>query len=61
MTGKTKEKVPPAIAVIVAIVAIAFLIAYALHLGYDGALLALGVGAIAGLGGFKVRDIFKDK
>lgn len=61
MTGEMKEKAPAAAAVIVAIIAIAFLIGFALHLGHDGALLTLGVGAIAGLGGFKVRDIFKGR
>lgn len=54
-----KDKAPPAAAVIVAICAIAFLIGFALHLGYDGALLTLGVAAIAGLGGVKLRDILK--
>ncbi len=46
--------------VIVAILAIVFLDSFALYLGYDGALLTLAVASIAGLGGFKVRDIFKN-
>lgn len=54
-----KDKAPPAAAVIVAIIAIGLLVGFALHLGYDGAILTLGVAAIAGLGGVKLRDIFK--
>lgn len=54
-----KEKPASSIAVVAAIVAIAGLVGFALHCGFDGALLTLGVAAIAGLGGVKLRDILK--
>jgi len=55
----TKEKGVAGAAVIVAIVAIALLVGFALYLGHDGALLALGLVAISGLGGFELRDFIK--
>lgn len=45
--------------IITAIVCITGLEAYALYLGINGTYLALGMAAIAGLGGFEVKA-FKD-
>ncbi len=46
--------------VMVAMLCIAGLEAYALYLGVDGVILSLAVAVIAGLGGFEIKAI-KDK
>jgi hypothetical protein len=47
---------------LIAIVAITGLEAYALSLGFDGALITLAVGALAGIGGFDVaKRMWKPK
>ena len=61
MTGEMKERASSAIATIVAILSLAGLEALALHKEVDGTLFVPVVAAIAGLGGFKVRDIFKNR
>ena len=42
--------------VIIAIIALAAIELYALHQGIDGLALTAVVGAIAGLGGFKIKE-----
>lgn len=46
--------------IITAIVCITGLEGYALYLGVDGAILALAVAAVAGLGGYEVK-VFRDR
>ncbi len=46
--------------IIVAMLCVAGLEAYALYLGVNGVILSLAVAAIAGLGGFEIKAI-KDK
>lgn len=46
--------------IIVAMVCITGLEAYALYLGVNGVILSLAVAAIAGLGGYEVK-VFRDK
>lgn len=51
MTNNIKQNIPT---VILAIVAILFLESYALYKGINGIALTAAIGAITGLGGFKI-------
>ena len=47
------------IVVACAILGVFGLVAFAIYEGHNGAVLSLGVAAIAALGGVKIKDIFK--
>jgi len=45
------------LALVLAVLGIVALDGYALYLGHDGQLLALSVGALAGIAGFKIKGL----